>query len=279
MQRLQEEIDRLEGQLEKYRIKIFGKDGYENIRRTSADGNATPLASENVLPPRPSDSSGDSIIDGEGSVQIRGACSMGEKYLPSYLANGNIYDRLTATSSVASSHTTKAQCSSQCSHRKEVSRLMLQLREERDENRRLRALRGTTEKKLSSRISCLEERAKVMLERTRTLERRRASDADGWRADISSLRQRLAAAERRQKRLLVFVNMPDDDNRDAALERHLHMERRETRKSSRIEGDSLCPQNQTDFQTCLTSLSQELEGLQHALGQIEERMEAGDKGK
>ena len=106
----------------------------------------------------------------------------------------------------------------------EIQKLRRQLAEEREELRRLRALRGAAEEKLTARIKRLEERVKTLLTREQSLEKRRITDVGGWHAELTGLRQRLQSIERRQRRLTVVCSVPDEDYRDAVLARHRKME-------------------------------------------------------
>jgi hypothetical protein len=149
----------------------------------------------------------------------------------------------------------------------ELKRLRAQLREEREEVRRLRVLRGAAEEKLSGRIARLEERARILAKRAQASEQRRITDSTGWQADVTALRRRLTIVERRQKRILLICTLLDDDCRDAALKRHRQLEERECGQADALPFD---PEN--DFHGCVQTLSEELETLQLALGGFEEKL-------
>lgn len=104
-------------------------------------------------------------------------------------------------------------------YRKEVLRLSRELTEAREENRTLRALKTTAHQKVAKRLAGVESRVKELLNANKSLEKKRALDAEGWRAELTLLRQRVDAAERRLRRLGILVHVPDGDHKDVLLRR------------------------------------------------------------
>lgn len=143
---------------------------------------------------------------------------------------------------------------------------------DREELNSLRALQGMAENRLSARIATLEAKARGLAARTREVERRRAADAEGWQADITALRQRLAAAERRQRRLSVLCSLPDGDRRDTVLARHRALEERERGRFADISSFD----SEEDFHVGLEALCAELGALRAALGGLERHLLPSD---
>lgn len=173
--------------------------------------------------------------------------------------------------------------------KKEIQKLRRQLAEDREELRRLRALRGATEEKMTARIKRLEERVKTLLNREQSLEKRRLADVQGWRAELTGLRQRLQSIERRQRRLVVVCSVPDEDHRDAVLARHRKLEAQQSgekypfREAAKWqekwaaaaeeykEGEETFVGDEEALQGCLTELTEELSALKFALGGLDEK--------
>lgn len=182
--------------------------------------------------------------------------------------------------------------------KKQIQMLRRQLAEEREELRKLRALRGATEETMTARIKRLEERVKTLLNREQTFEKRRLADVEGWRAELTGLRQRLQSIERRQRRLAVVCSVPDEDHRDAVLARHRKLEAQQSgekypfREAAKWHEKWAAAEDQLgraapaeDFiekeeflgdeealQSCLTELTEELSALKFALGGLEEKI-------
>ncbi|KAG7671507.1 hypothetical protein Ndes2526B_g09332 [Nannochloris sp. 'desiccata'] len=176
--------------------------------------------------------------------------------------------------------------------------LRRQLAKEREELHRLRALKSVTEEKMASRMAHLEERLTILLQNEKKLEKRRAADAEGWRAEFTALRHRLQSAEHRQRKLLVVSSIKDEDHRETVVARHNKLEKLQqksaapgknsTRKSAAarnsfgggrqdeeeekddvgILADQL---RQEGLQECIGELSEELNALKSALGNLEEQ--------
>jgi chromosome segregation ATPase len=80
---------------------------------------------------------------------------------------------------------------------------------------------------LAERLHEAEAVAARLGERDRGEARRAAAATAGLRAELTGLRQRLDAAERRQRQLRVLLTQPDGDRRDAVLARHAALAGRE----------------------------------------------------
>jgi hypothetical protein len=158
--------------------------------------------------------------------------------------------------------------------RREVTALRRQLAQEREEARALRALQGAAEGRLGSKIGALEARVKSLLHREETLENKRLSDAAGWRAELTALRQRLAAAERRQRRLAALTGASDADAVAAVLERYKKVESAENQGQidrETLRWDAMAAEDGAALRACLGELGGELEALRGALGVLENR--------
>lgn len=164
---------------------------------------------------------------------------------------------------------TRSPAKSSSWERKEILRLQKALAKEREETKKLRTLRGATEQKVATRISKVEALAKPLLAATERLERRRIADTEGWRAELSLLRRRLDAAERRQRRLSILGrDIPDDDYREVVLDRHRNVKRDAL---GRVQGEDSELEDENDLPRCLAAVAEELRSLQLALGGLEER--------
>lgn len=271
MQKLQEDIGRLEIQLEDYKAKLLiGSEELEDDESKSL-GKAS---DHNVSTSRFYRTSEEPdcewlSIDGTKGTGMNEFALGNKQHDSNLLPHLDSYDELEPITSNKRRDATR--CGRSC-HRKEIAHLRTQIRELKDENRELRLLRDATKERLSSRISKLEERAKVLMERSKNLERRRMLDLEGFRADVTSFHQRLAAAERRQKKLAVLLRMPDDDNRDAALARHRNLEEKAAKERPEIKNQTPIVESGVDFQSCLGALSRELQELHKGLCQIESGM-------
>ena len=73
---------------------------------------------------------------------------------------------------------------------------------------------------LEARVSEAERQATRAAARARDVQQRRAHEMEGWAADVSQLRKRIAAVDRRLKQMALVQRLPDDERRDAVLARH-----------------------------------------------------------
>lgn len=104
-------------------------------------------------------------------------------------------------------------------YRKEILRLSRALAEVQEENRTLRALKTTAHQKVAKRLAGVESKVKELLNANKNLEKKRILDAEGWRAELTLLRQRIDSVERRLRRLGIMVHLPDGDHRDVIIKR------------------------------------------------------------
>jgi len=180
----------------------------------------------------------------------------------------------------------------------EIKNLRKQLAEEREELHRLRALKSVTEEKMASRMAELEGRLKSLLQNEKKLEKRRAADAEGWRAEFTALRHQLQSVEHRQRKLLVVRSIRDEDHRETVLARHRKLEKlhqknasasaakkkRSTRKSAAASNSFGGQQEEKKdlgiladqlghegMQECMGQLSEELNTLKSALESLEQQ--------
>jgi hypothetical protein len=187
----------------------------------------------------------------------------------------------------------------------ENQNLKRKLAEEREELHRLRALKSVSEEKMASRLAQLEERLKLLQQNEKKLEKRRAADAEGWRAEFSALRHRLQSAEHRQRKLIVVSSIRDEDHREKVVARHNKLENIQQHKG---EGSTSAPGKNTlrkgekpsssafgggrhdeevqkqkkdkdefdqlteeGLQECMEQLTEELNALKSALGNLEQQ--------
>jgi hypothetical protein len=188
--------------------------------------------------------------------------------------------------------------------KEENQNLKKQLAEEREELRRLRALKSVTEEKMTSRMAQLEERLKLLLLNETKLEKRRAADTEGWRAELTALRKRVQSAEQRQRKIIVVSSVKDEDHRQKVISRHRKLEKlcqsntnsgkKDARKQPAIKektesggrrreeqvGQRLSTDEDAGFERvlqqegleqCMGQLSEELNALKSALGNLEQQ--------
>lgn len=132
-------------------------------------------------------------------------------------------------------------------------------------------MKTTVEKKLSARMARLEEHASKLVQGMHALDRRRMQDMEGWRSTFTSLRQRLAIAEHRQKRLLVLQELPDTEHRDEVLKRHDRVAEKELGCEGVVVGGSGGNGKNDDdatFYTSLAELCEELSSVKETLHQL-----------
>lgn len=156
--------------------------------------------------------------------------------------------------------------------RRELAVLRRQLAQEREEARALRALQGAAEGRLGARVGALDARVKSLLHREESLGKKRVSDAAGWRAELTALRQRLAAAERRQRRLAALAGAADADAAAAVLERYAKVEEAECQgriDRETLRWDAAAAEDGAALRGYLAELGGELAALRAALGSLE----------
>ncbi len=73
---------------------------------------------------------------------------------------------------------------------------------------------------LEGRAVDAERRSARLAAHNKQLQLRRAQEMEGWAADVSQLRKRIAAVDRQLRQQALLMRLPDGDVRDAALARH-----------------------------------------------------------
>ena len=73
---------------------------------------------------------------------------------------------------------------------------------------------------LETRAIEAERRAARLAAHNRQLQLRRAQEMEGWAADVTQLRKRIAAVDRQLRQQALLQRLPVGDVRDAALARH-----------------------------------------------------------
>lgn len=73
---------------------------------------------------------------------------------------------------------------------------------------------------LEARAVEAERRAARLTAHNKQLQLRRAQEMEGWAADVTQLRKRIAAVDRQLRQQALLQRLPDGDVRDAALARH-----------------------------------------------------------
>lgn len=144
----------------------------------------------------------------------------------------------------------------------QCAKLREKLRKQSAQLDALRSSNAAATAAFEARLQGLEANAARLAAQQKQRERRDSSASQGTQADLSALRQRLAAAEHRQRQLHVLCTLPDGDRRDAVLHRHRQVELRQ------------CPQfaapevpREAGAQT-LHQLSMELQAIRAALSSI-----------
>ena len=100
----------------------------------------------------------------------------------------------------------------------------------------------------------------------------RKGDAMNKQAFLTELRKKMCSIERRQSRLLAMTQMPDDDYRDAVLERHKMLEEKESKvivEDVTGSHDHGKREPNTAFQSSLHQISEELKQLEICMSSID----------
>lgn len=112
--------------------------------------------------------------------------------------------------------------------------VLMRFLEDREELVKLRVINKAAQERLHERIGHVESSMKRLHTMMRDYEKRKKTEILNTRAFLSELRKKLTSVERRQSRLHAIMTMPDNEHRDAVLERHSTIEKKET-KSKRID--------------------------------------------
>ena len=148
--------------------------------------------------------------------------------------------------------------------------VLLKFLEDREELIRLRVINKAAQEKLHDRIAHLESGLKRLQSMLRESDKRNRTEALNSQAFLVELRKKLTSVERRQSRLLALMTMPDDEHRDAVLERHLAIEQKGAsvtdRKKKTKEPDvnlfTEDPKDSPGLEDTLSKLSKELQEIE-----------------
>ena len=152
--------------------------------------------------------------------------------------------------------------------------VLLRFLEDRDELLKLRLVSQAAQDRLQQRADALEGKARRLQSMLEESEKRRKVDAMNKQAFLTELRKRMCSIERRQSRLLAMKRMPDDDYRDAVIERHKALEAKESKVivedvTGFHEHGKKDRGPNTAFQSSLNQISEELKQLEMCMSSIE----------
>lgn len=149
--------------------------------------------------------------------------------------------------------------------------VLLKFLEDREELVKLRVINKTAQERLQERIGNLESTMKRLHGVMKDFEKRKKTEILNTRAFLSEMRKKLTSVERRQSRLLALITMPDNEHRDAVLERHSTIEKKET-KSKRVEGQrsqatrrAVEDSSHPGLEDTLSQLSKELKEIERSM--------------
>jgi len=150
--------------------------------------------------------------------------------------------------------------------------VLMRFLEDREELVKLRVINKAAQERLQERIGRLESTMRRLNSVLKDFERRKKTEILNTRAFLSELRKKLTSVERRQSRLLALITMPDNEHRDAVLERHSTIEKKETKskrtdvqqppKASRHEGED---SSHAGLEDTLSQLSKELKDIERSM--------------
>ncbi len=106
-----------------------------------------------------------------------------------------------------------------------VQALQAQLAQRGEELLKFETVHKLIRGQLESRALEAEQRAERASVQAREVQRRRATEMEGWASDVGQLRKRIAAVDRRLKQMSLEQRLPDDERRDAALAKHARQAR------------------------------------------------------
>lgn len=149
--------------------------------------------------------------------------------------------------------------------------VLLRFLEDREELLRLRVVSQAAQEKLQDKTDHLESKARKIQGFLNEIEKRRKVEAMNNHALLGELRKKLVSIERRQLRLSVYANMPDDDKRDAVIERHNKLQEKELGPSEdkRMVGEQGLSMDQTSFNRNLEQLARELRQIEIHMREME----------
>lgn len=121
--------------------------------------------------------------------------------------------------------------------RENAKSVLMRFLEDREELVKLRVINKAAQERLQDRIGHMESTMKRLYTMMHESEKRKKTELLNTRAFLTELRKKLTSVERRQSRLLALMTMPDNEHRDAVLERHTTIEKRETKIDSTCEDE------------------------------------------
>lgn len=157
--------------------------------------------------------------------------------------------------------------------RENAKSVLLRFLDDREELVKLRIINKAAQERLHERILYLESTMKRLHTIMRDSEKRKRTEILNTRAFLSELRKKLTSVERRQSRLLALMTMPDNEHRDAVLERHASVEKKETNKShprvtttsrEKMEGETGNEPCES-LENTLSQLSKELKEIERSM--------------
>ncbi len=155
--------------------------------------------------------------------------------------------------------------------------VLMRFLEDREELVKLRVINKTAQERLQERIGHLESTMKRLHAVMKDFEKRKKTEILNTRAFLSEMRKKLTSVERRQSRLLALITMPDNEHRDAVLERHSTIEKKET-KNKRVEGQRTQAARKVVEDSSHSGLEDTLSQLSKELKEIERSMKSfGDQ--
>lgn len=151
--------------------------------------------------------------------------------------------------------------------------VLLKFLEDREELIKLRVINKAAQEKLHDRIGHLESGLKRLQSMLRESDKRNRTEALNSQAFLADLRKKLTSVERRQSRLLALMTMPDDEHRDAVMERHLAIEQKGVTDRKKKTKEPDMPVSNEDSKSSL-GLEDTLSKLSKELQEIEICMKA-----